>query len=58
MQFAVSRQERFLFLKLSNGGWDSELGNIFNKMLELNTIYGKNFRFFIAPDKKLFTNKH
>jgi hypothetical protein len=58
MHFAVSHQERFLFLKLSNGGWDSELDNIFNKMLELNTIYGKFFRFFNEPEEKLFTNEH
>jgi hypothetical protein len=42
MQFAVSRQEHFSFLGLSNGGWDSKVDIIFNKMLELNAIYGEN----------------
>jgi hypothetical protein len=48
MKFAVSRQEHFSF---SNGGWDSKVDIIFNKMLELNAIYGENINFFNAPDK-------
>jgi hypothetical protein len=48
MQFAVSRQEHFSF---SNGGWDSKVDIIFNKMLELKTIYGENINFPNAPDR-------
>jgi hypothetical protein len=58
MQFALSHQEQFSFLGLSNGGQDSRIDIIFNKMLELNTIYSENINFFNAPDKKLFRNKH
>jgi hypothetical protein len=58
MHFAVSCQEQFSFLGLSNGGWDSKVDIIFNKMHGLNTIYGENFKIFNAPDKKLLINKH
>jgi hypothetical protein len=58
MQFAVSRQEQFSFLELSNGGQDSRVDIIFNKMLGLNAIYSENINFFNAPDKKLFRHKH
>jgi hypothetical protein len=58
MHFAVSRQEQFSFLRLSNGGWDSKVDIIFNKMLELNTINDENIKFFNALDKKLSINKY
>jgi hypothetical protein len=58
MQFAVSRQEQFLFLEFPNGGWDSKVDIIFNKMFELNAIYGENFKLFNKSDKKLFMIKH
>jgi hypothetical protein len=57
MQFAVSREELFLFLEFSNCGWDSKVDIIFNKMLELNAIYGENFKLFNKSDKKLFMIK-
>ncbi len=31
---------------------------IFNKMLELNAIYGENFKLINKSDKKLFMIKH
>jgi hypothetical protein len=58
MQLAVSRQEQFSFLELSNGGQDSRVDIIFNKMLGLNAIYSENINFFNSPDKKLFRHKH
>jgi hypothetical protein len=58
MQLAVSRQEQFSFLGLSNGGQDSRVDIIFNKMLGLNAIYSENINFFNSLDKKLFRNKH
>jgi hypothetical protein len=58
MHFAVSRQEQFSFMELSNGGWDSKVDIIFNKMLELNTINYENIKFFNEPDKKLLMIKH
>jgi hypothetical protein len=54
----VSRQEQFLFLEFPNGGWDSKVDIIFNKMFELNAIYGENFKLFNKSDKKLFMIKH
>ncbi len=58
MQFAVSRQEQFSFLELSNDGKDWRVDIIFNKMLGLNAIYSENINFFNATDKKLFRHKH
>ncbi len=56
----MSRQECFSSQRLYNGGWDSELelDTVFSKMLELNTIYGENFRFFNEPEEELSTNQH
>ncbi len=34
IQFAVSRQQHFSFLEFPNGGWDSKVDIIFNKMLD------------------------
>jgi hypothetical protein len=48
----VSRQEHFPFLGLCNGGWGSKLDIICNKMLELNTIYGENFRSFNESEEE------
>jgi hypothetical protein len=58
MQFAVSSQEQISFLEFSKGGRDSKVDIIFNKILELNAIYGENINFFNTPDKKLFVIKH
>ncbi len=48
----------FFFSTLSNGGWDSKLDIIFNKIFELNTTYGGNFRFSNEPEEKVFMNYH
>jgi hypothetical protein len=45
-------------MEFSNGGWDSKVDIIFNKMLELNTINYENIKFFNEPDKKLLMIKH
>ncbi len=44
----LARREQFSFLGLSNGGWDSKVDIIFNKMFELNTINDKDFKIFNA----------
>jgi hypothetical protein len=43
---------------MHDGGRDSEYDFIFNKMPELNTIYGKNFRLFNEPEEKFLMDKH
>jgi hypothetical protein len=58
MQFAVSRQEQISCLEFPKSGLDSNVEIIFNKILELNAIYGKNINFFYAPYKKLFMIQH